>query len=220
VPKKRSKSLKIHYVRGNYRTFFSLSAFSQAKLAQEKADNELNEKWKIVQSDPSVTQEQRELFVTLSQVAGICSRLLKQAEEYQRSNIIEDRTYKLYKDPKSKRVVIICHYYKLVEKRFKYRSIILNNGLPTNSRPKTKTFWTFQAIPPKGMKLVAKGTFRQKHVFFDKWIYYFYGNKKFSLYNYANSPDKLANWTLALTKEKFNSLKDKRSPVLQSTHEA
>lgn len=198
------------YTRENYRIFFSLRALSEAKIAQEKADKDLDEKWKIVQSDPSVTQEQRELFTSMAQVAGLCSKLLTRAEEYQWSNVIEHCTYKLFKDPKNRKTVIICHYFKLIEKRFKYRSIILNNGLPTNSRPKTKTYWTFQAIPPKGMKLIAKGTFRQKYIFFDKWIYYFSGNKKFSLYNYANSPDKHAKWSWSLTKEKFKSLKDKR----------
>lgn len=59
------------YTRENYKIFFSLRALSEAKIAQEKADDDINEKWKIVQSDPSVTQEQRELFTSMARVAGI-----------------------------------------------------------------------------------------------------------------------------------------------------
>lgn len=210
MSKRRSKFIKNSYTRANYKIFFSLRAFSEAKLAQEKADNDLNEKWKIVKADPSVTQEQRELFFEISRVVGTCSKLIETAKEYHLAKIIEHSKYKLYKDSKSKRIVIICHFFKAIERKFKYKTLILKNGLPTNSLSKTKLFWNFKSIPPKGMKLVDQGKLSQKFIFFDKWIWTFSGHKKFFLYNFLNASDPNANWHWALTKERFKALKDKR----------
>jgi len=111
----------------------------------------------------SLSPEDRKLASSLAQLSALGQKQIAKAEEFVRSTTLTKRTYRLYRHPSSRQVIVLFHFYKPYEKLYKYNSWIIPAGLPTVSSPRRKMDFLYHQVPTDGYQLVDSGSFRHRY---------------------------------------------------------